>query len=259
MQDDLQTPLHYYTNPACRFGSSFYYSLRSVTAAEQKTIILLRAYFHTIRNITRHCQDPGVARLKLHWWAEEVDQLQQKKARHPLTQALQCIDVPITITTEEYLTPILASLNRLTPSSSLTETDIDQMADADEGLFCQLLTRTLGQENLEASLISGRWLYRFYALRHLRFHLQQGHLPFCTTRDVNEFMTRETLPKDFLQDYTNKLHHTYLTMWTSSHPLNILLRLRRNLLHLIAQEAFPLLTYDLHLPGWKKLILAWFG
>lgn len=52
------------------------------------------ALLHELRESLFELSDPGVARVKTAWWAEEMVGLEQGRQRHPLSEALIGLDAP---------------------------------------------------------------------------------------------------------------------------------------------------------------------
>ena len=78
-----------FPNPATPPGSSNYYSLRFSPPALRDDLGALLAWRHQVRAILTEVSDPGVARLKLAWWRDQVRGLEgDGQPRHPLTQVL---------------------------------------------------------------------------------------------------------------------------------------------------------------------------
>ena len=63
----------HFPNPATPLGSSTYYSLRFSPPGLRDDLAILAAWRHQVRIILVEVSDPGVARLKLQWWREELD------------------------------------------------------------------------------------------------------------------------------------------------------------------------------------------
>lgn len=80
-----------FPNPATPLGSSTYYSLRFSPPGLRDDLAILAAWRHQVRAILVEVSDPGVARLKLQWWREELDKLPGGQPSHPLSQALQAV------------------------------------------------------------------------------------------------------------------------------------------------------------------------
>ncbi|MCB1785134.1 MAG: squalene/phytoene synthase family protein [Gammaproteobacteria bacterium] len=78
-----------FPNPSTPFGSAVYYAIRFSPAEERLRNALLYAWHDTVRQIADCPSDPGVARLKLDWWREEVSRMATGTAQHPLALRLQ--------------------------------------------------------------------------------------------------------------------------------------------------------------------------
>lgn len=83
MQDEWLFP-----NRATPSGSSAYYSVRLSPPAARDALALLLGWYREIWSVLEGVSDPGVARLKLQWWREEIERSHRGTAQHPLTQAL---------------------------------------------------------------------------------------------------------------------------------------------------------------------------
>lgn len=85
---DLQIPLHYCRDRTGGAGSTLYYSLLFLPPAPRTALTALHALRRELDDIADECADPGVARLKFAWWREELANMFQGRARHPVTRLL---------------------------------------------------------------------------------------------------------------------------------------------------------------------------
>jgi phytoene synthase len=69
-------------------GSTAWLQLLFTPAAQRPALKALFALRAEVRQAVREALDPGVARLRLGWWQEELARLVRGEARHPVTQAL---------------------------------------------------------------------------------------------------------------------------------------------------------------------------
>lgn len=80
----------YFEANAAPPGSALYYACLFVEPAAHRPLVLA---LHTLENelikSLTSVQDPGVARLKLEWWCDEIQRAGNAEARHPLGQTLQ--------------------------------------------------------------------------------------------------------------------------------------------------------------------------
>lgn len=72
-----------FPNPATPIGSALYYVVRFAAPARRDRLAALFALHHKWQAQNRTLNDPGVARLQLAWWQDEVSRLGQHQAKHP--------------------------------------------------------------------------------------------------------------------------------------------------------------------------------
>ncbi len=77
-----------FPNRATPPGSSAYYSVRFARPALRDRVAALFAWRHEVRRIIDDVSDPGVARLKLDWWRDEIRRTLDGMPRHPLSHML---------------------------------------------------------------------------------------------------------------------------------------------------------------------------
>lgn len=73
-----------FPNRATPIGSAAYYAVRFSPLPQRERNALLFAWYDLIQGIAERPHDPGVARLKLDWWRQEIARLVRGQARHPL-------------------------------------------------------------------------------------------------------------------------------------------------------------------------------
>jgi phytoene synthase len=69
-------------------GSPRYYIERTMPVELRPTYCAIEAFNHDAAAGVLECTDPGIARIKLQWWHEEVARLLAGQPRHPATQAM---------------------------------------------------------------------------------------------------------------------------------------------------------------------------
>ncbi len=71
-------------------GSDLYYATLHLTTPRREAVLALHALAEEIRRIPRTVADPGVARLKLAWWSDEIGRLfHGGDPQHPACVVLQ--------------------------------------------------------------------------------------------------------------------------------------------------------------------------
>lgn len=69
-------------------GTNLYYATLHYAPDTRRKLFCLHAFGNELSGIITECTDPGVARMKLAWWHEEVQRLFNKQPRHPVTKEL---------------------------------------------------------------------------------------------------------------------------------------------------------------------------
>jgi 15-cis-phytoene synthase len=82
------TPDAYCEAKAAQSGSSFYYSFRFLPPERRRAIIALYAFCREVDDVVDEVADPGVARLKLAWWRNEIAAVYGGHPQHPVALAL---------------------------------------------------------------------------------------------------------------------------------------------------------------------------
>lgn len=81
-------PEDYCRQKAAAAGTNFYYSTLYSPVNIKHNLYALHAYAIELDELITECTDPGVARMKLGWWAEETQRLIDGQPRHPVTRLL---------------------------------------------------------------------------------------------------------------------------------------------------------------------------
>lgn len=81
-------PLEYCRNKAAPPGSSLHYALLFASEDATAGLLAINAVHAEISTIADDCSEPGVAAVKLNWWAEELERLRGGQPRHPASQAM---------------------------------------------------------------------------------------------------------------------------------------------------------------------------
>ncbi|HIF51805.1 MAG TPA: hypothetical protein EYQ42_09825 [Thiotrichaceae bacterium] len=96
--ETTDTAYNYCINKAVPDGSDLYYATIFETIKNKTINISLHALLNELNDVIAECSDPGVARMKLQWWQEEIERLFNNEARHPVTRQMQeCLklDAPL--------------------------------------------------------------------------------------------------------------------------------------------------------------------
>ena len=82
------SPDAYCEAKAAQSGSSFYYSFRFLPPERRRAITALYAFCREVDDVVDEVADPGVARLKLAWWRNQLAAVFGGQPQHPVALAL---------------------------------------------------------------------------------------------------------------------------------------------------------------------------
>ncbi len=82
------SPDQYCQEKAAASGSSFYYSFLFLPTEQRQAITALYAFCREVDDAVDESSDPGVARIKLDWWRDELQHCFAGSPRHPVSRAL---------------------------------------------------------------------------------------------------------------------------------------------------------------------------
>jgi phytoene synthase len=157
-----------FPNRATPLGSSAYYSVRFAPARLRDDLAALVAWRQQVRAILDEVSDPGVARIKLQWWREELERTHAGAPRHPLSHALMPALRGHRLPTEPFLqmaSEVEAGILRRQPRD---ETSLDKASRRDQGALFELMTRCHGTsvpEVLDTARRLGAFCARVYLIR----------------------------------------------------------------------------------------------
>ncbi len=183
------TPDQYCQEKAASSGSSFYYSFMFLPPQQRQAIIALYAFCREVDDVVDECNDPGVARIKLHWWRDEVAKAFNGTPTHPVIQALQETVKHFNLPLEHFI-EIIDGM----------EMDLNQVRYAsfkDLNLYCYRVASVVGLMAAEIFGYEDRKTHDYAINLGLAFQLTN------ILRDVREDAMRGRiyLPKDELQQF----------------------------------------------------------
>lgn len=160
---------HYCEQKILREGSCLYYSLRFIAPPKRDALLLLHTLFHEIDEIKYKCQDIRIAQQKRDWWKQEVNQIFNGKASHPVTQNIKPLIEQYALTENELITmthTLLHAPNRFADFNQL-ETYCKQTS-GQLHILCAKILGSQQAETLQAVEKLGIMLQLYYFLRELR-------------------------------------------------------------------------------------------
>lgn len=183
------TPKEYCYNKAAIPGSALSLSTRKLDSLRRDGVVAICAFYKEIEDITLNWEDLNVAQTKLNWWRNQVIQLADNKASHPVTQMLQKILPAFSLNPLHFIAMIDGLEQNLSAPQFDTFEDIIvhvmRTAGTREFLIAALLqkTETIPQETLyQFSLVLELVNY----LQHLHRYVSKG-LIFFSPQELQQF------------------------------------------------------------------------
>ena len=111
--------------------------------------MVLFAFLETLRDIPERTTDPLMGEIRLRWWYEAIDEIEQGRAvrYHPLTEALKAVIARYDLSPAVFRDQIEGQMPLL-DKGPLTIKDALGVVDRGEGNLFKLATRILGEEAL---------------------------------------------------------------------------------------------------------------
>ncbi len=166
-----------FPNRATPPGSSAYYSVRFSPAPARDALALLLGWHGEVWSVLAEVSDPGVARLKLQWWRDEVARSHQGAAQHPLTRAL----APEIRTHRLPLAPFQAAIDgvedRVRGRHPADLADLVATLEREQGSLFELLARCQGaieEAELARARSAGVACALIYLIRNLGAAVRAG-------------------------------------------------------------------------------------
>jgi 15-cis-phytoene synthase len=259
-----------YPNRATPPGSSFYYAVRFAPQSHRDLLAALMGWRHEVRAILDDVSDPGVARLKLDWWRDELHRTQDGAPRHPLSQALAAAldahgarlpDAPFLALADQ----VEQEIRRLRPAHAAALRAADEQ---DLGALFELIARAHGSSGdaaLAAARSHGGWCAAVRRVRDAGLLLRRDRsvLPQDTLADAG--LTHEALASaehrgrlpTLLEPLAEALHRA-LPAPSAPLPraLGILYRIHAALLEELRRSHLAVVDQRIGLTPWRKLWIS---
>lgn len=262
----------YYEDNAAPPGSGLYYACLLTDPGRRRQALALHTLESELLRSLTEVQDPGVARLRLQWWCEEIQRAVTTAARHPLAQTLQ----PWLQEDPDSGTDLIAAIQAL--EEDLTAGDCDNFESVEQqysrifGPLWQVSAALCGvrdRKALEEAARLGALHHMSRSLQNLPRSLAQGFCRPVPRRELEAAgLTAETLHQGqttFLGQQTARLQEHLEQAWrqypaTEARPFLhglILVRLDAALLGEIQRDRARLLQQGYALTPIRRLWLAW--
>lgn len=256
----------YCRNKAAPEGSSLHYATLFHSGQTQRGLIALFALYYELVDAFLTASDPGVARVKLQWWREELQRLEAGRPRHPVAEELGALRDSADLDTGT-LTALPDAVEALFPS--LNDGDLDDwFANAGIAGFWGLAASLAGGGTAAAGQ-TGMLLTRLEQLQHLRPLLQLGFLPLPGALLVRHGIHRDGLLgypgadgvtavlAELIQAITTRLEYSY-RLGRGEDPLFVLIlnRLGLTTCREIGRDGYEIVRRRVALTPIRKLWIA---
>jgi phytoene synthase len=167
--------LAYCRDKAAPEGSSLHYATLFHAEPARRGLFALFALYHELLDGFLAASDPGVARIKLQWWREELDRLEAGNPRHPVSEELLALTGAGGVETAELnrLPDAVEALFPVVEPGNL-ETWLDR---PDIGRFWRMTARLAAKGDPPAAAETGILLSRLELLQQLPPLLRLGINP----------------------------------------------------------------------------------
>lgn len=256
-------------------GSDLYYATRFLANHQRLALLTLYAFEKTLYDIPEKCSDPGLARVKIHWWQQEVEKLFAGQAEHPLTKALTPIVQNHKLSKTLFNDMLTGVLTRLDTFHWQNEAEQRHYCYQIKGASTMLASTILGNRNEKTSEFArhmGLFLGLTQCIFQLRHDIHNDCITLCADemqtaklnlQSVWEFKQSEELAS-VLSKTTERAQQYYQLALAnllkadrhSQRPLVCLGKLSMSLLDEIKTEGFQVLKHQVMLTPIRKLFLT---
>lgn len=192
----------YCLNKAAPPGSNLYYCLLFYPQLLKKSLHALHAFAIEIGDILVECSDPGVARIKLHWWHEEIQRIYSGQARHPVGMAVTSLLQSFNLK-EELLHQYVHFNEQILDSQNIDA--LTGLLQQGPGLIWQTNAEMCGYSEQSTSMLANKTgcvIFTYEYLQNIFKHAASGQLSLFN----DEIKKAGLTPTDFNNPYNDKLH-----------------------------------------------------
>ncbi|PCI35993.1 MAG: hypothetical protein COB50_05230 [Thiotrichales bacterium] len=276
----LMSNFEYCLSQVAPNGSSLYYSCLSLAKEKKEAVVALAAYSNTIHSIGEKYKEADVAKIKLAWWQNELQNLANKKPQHPISITLLPYIDKFNLSITALLAVVEAAQLSISVSVYQTPKELQQHYQHTGGIITALQARVCNNGEFDAKLEKfAHYLgISLEIVRHIydfKFHLQRQHLYLPLSQlEENNVVTQDIFNKPSkinLQNIFNAqaksaydFHKQALQILPKEHfsgqkSLRRFAKLQLKLLDTMQQDGFRMLQHQLRLSPIYKFLLTRFS
>jgi phytoene synthase len=270
------TPQEYVQQKAAASGSSFYYAFLFLPAPRRQAITAFYAFCREVDDVVDEVHEPDVARAKLAWWRQEVQQAFAGQAQHPVMQALMPGAQAFGLQARQLLAVIEGCEMDLTQTRYLDRAGLEHYAHLVAGVVGEVSARIFGQPDEATTAFAHQLGLAFQwtnILRDVGEDALRGriYLPIedLQKHDVRAHEVLNRIDSERFQGlmndlcaYTHGLYDKALALLPEADrraqkPGLMMCSIYRTLLREMATAGFPVLRERVALTPLRKFWLAW--
>jgi phytoene synthase len=260
-----------FPNRATPTGSSTYYSIRFAPAELRDALATLFGWRHQVRTVLDEVSDPGVARLKLDWWRDELVRSAAGAPRHPLSLVLSPIIDEHGLPMEPFLAIADQTEQELRGRRGADDEAQRHAAEQDLGALFELAARCYGLRDdldLTSARRLGGWVARVRRVRDAGLLLRRGREGIAEGRLAEAGLSHEGLISPAHRHRLPALLKPVAEALADEQPrradtaglprvLRIHVRIHAELLRELARSDYAVTDQRIGLTPLRKLWLAW--
>ena len=270
------TPADYCQEKAAADGSNLYYACLFYPPLKRRIILALFALQQELIDTVLDCQDPGVARIKLQWWGEELARLDAKQARHPVSKELQSLASEFDLDMPGLLEVLRASADEISPLPAKSLSELVEHKTRAQSSSWQMSARACGcldELALEEVANIAGLCYSLEWLKSARQHLNRGYCPFPESEMRLHGLVHDDLlngagsssimqlQRDLFSNIRTSLQLSFAKLQQQRQPEVLFALIMASIAEtncgILEKRAAPLLSQPLSPTPLKKLWLAW--
>lgn len=270
------TPYQYCQDVVNRTGSSFSAGILCLPRPQKEALVVLYAFCRAVDDIVDTSGDKELARIKLHWWYQEIERVFKREATHPIGQALQQQVLPYFSLPREYLLEVINGMEMdLFPKPYQTFEELEVYCYRVAGVVGLMIAQILGFKEVatqQYAIKLGTALQLINIIRdvgedalvhRLYLPLQDLEQYDVTSSEIYGLQFNAKVhdllifqAKRARQQYQEALEYLAPCDKKTQKPGLIMAAIYLELLRAIEKEGFNTLQYKIALPRWRQLWIA---
>lgn len=265
----------YCREKAAPAGSNVHYAILFEPEELKHQLLPVFALHYEISACLTASTDPGVTRMKLEWWSEELIRLSEAKPRHPITLSLQSI-INKTHVSNTPLLKYLATINAIIARQSIATINdwFDKLTRGMGQIWLFAASLSVRENSPSGSLIqtNGGTIFLLELLQNLGLYISRGYIflpdelleqheynkyELVSDREDGSTNAMFKILIDRLEQQLDTCHASLLKDKGNTPDYNLIMnRLAKNVCIEIRLDGYQLLRHRIALTPVRKLWIA---